>query len=303
MADPARASGTTDGPADRDGARSGPSGQRDDLDEALFDLARAVDFPPTPDLSASVMERIADERAPATRRWLPAIAWPRSAPLRRSGLLAGLAVLLLAGVVVAAAVGIPGIRIIFLPGSDVPGSPSPGPSVASPARPTPGALGVGLALGERMGLDEALERISFEALVPTLRGLSSPDAVYVSESFAGGRLSLVYAARSGLPEARTTGVGLLVTEFVGRVNRNGMEKLIDEGTTVEEIEVDGADGFWLEGASHVFVDLGSGGDFEDDRIRLAGNVLMWDADGVSVRLEADVTRDVALSIARSMARP
>ena len=303
MADPARASGPADGSGDRDGARSGSPGQRDDLDTALFDLARAVDFPPTPDLSAKVMERIANEPAPTTRRWLPAIAWPRWAPVRRSALLAGLAILVLASVVVAAAIGIPGIRIIFLPGSEAPASTSPIPSVATPARPTPGALGVGLGLGERMSLDEALERIAFEPLVPTHPGLSTPDAVYVSRSAVGGRLSLVYRARAGLPEARTTGVGLLITEFAGRINPQGLEKLVDEGTTVEEIEVDGAEGYWLEGATHVFVDLGTGRDFEDDRIRLAGNVLMWDADGVSVRLEGDVTREVALGIARSMARP
>ena len=285
------------------GGRVDPHEHRGELHTALFDLARAVEFPPTPDISARVRERIARERAPATRRWLPSVAWPRSAPVRRSALLAGLAILVLAGVVVAAAVGIPGIRIIFLPGSDAPDAPSPVPTVATPARPTPDPLGVGLALGERVTLEEALERISFPALVPTSPGLSSPDAVYVSRSSAGGRLSLVYRARPGLPEARTTGVGLLITEFDGRINREGMEKLVDEGTTVEEVEVDGADGYWLEGATHVFVDLGTGREFEDDRVRLAGNVLMWDADGVSLRLEADVSRDVALTIARSMARP
>jgi hypothetical protein len=279
-------------------SRRSPELAEIELETALTELAHEVDFPPTPDLSASVRVRLADERAPASRGLFPTITWPRAAPVRRGAVLAALAILVLASVVVAAAIGIPGIRIIFMPGSA-----SPVPSVTPSVRPSPGALGVGLALGDRLTLDEALARIDFEPLVPTLPGLSTPDAVYVSESSVGGRLSLVYAARPGLPEARTTGVGLLISEFEGRINRDGLSKLVQEGTTVEEIEVDGAGGYWLEGATHIFVDRGDGRGSEDDRVRLAGNVLMWDADGVSVRLEAQVTRDEALRIGRSMDPP
>lgn len=87
---------------------------------------------------------------------------------------------------------------------------------------------------------------------------------------------------------------LVVTQFPAE--RVLFEKMLGYETQVEGIAVDGAPGLWIEGAPH---DV-----FYDDERRvggyLAGNVLIWHTDGVTYRIEADVSRERALELARSL---
>ncbi len=56
--------------------------------------------------------------------------------------------------------------------------------------------------------------------------LGEPDEVYSSR--AGEVISLVYASREDLPELGGTGIGLLVQQINGSLERERIEKLVVE---------------------------------------------------------------------------
>jgi len=74
-------------------------------------------------------------------------------------------------------------------------------------------------------------------------------------------------------------------------------KATGPGTRIEPVSVNGGQGYWLEGAPHVFFYRDPSGSVVNDTLRLAGNTLVWVQDGVTIRLEAQVTKERALQIA------
>ena len=64
--------------------------------------------------------------------------------------------------------------------------------------------------------------------------------------------------------------------------------------------VDGEPGFWLAGASHGVLYEHASGAVREAPARLAGNTLIWRRGGLTLRLEADITKERALAIARSV---
>jgi hypothetical protein len=93
---------------------------------------------------------------------------------------------------------------------------------------------------------------------------------------------------------------LALSEWAGRVVEPVVLKLIPPGTRADTVTVDGGVGVWLEGAPHVlFVHPPGGGEFAED-LYLAGSVLVWEVGDRSYRIEAAVSRDEALEIARSL---
>ena len=77
-----------------------------------------------------------------------------------------------------------------------------------------------------------------------------------------------------------------------------------QGTQLDAISVAGEPGFWISGAPHGFFfvcyDVG---ECRQERYRLAGNVLLWELDGVTLRLESALTLEDALAIAESIPAP
>ena len=143
-----------------------------------------------------------------------------------------------------------------------------------------------LDLGRRVSLSEARRRAPW-LLVPTAKGVGDPDQVGYSTAIPGGKVTLLW----GTPRA----VHLLLTEFRGQAY---IEKLIEPGTKVELLTVDGSRGAWVEG-SHVLVYRDQNGLTRDDTSRLAGKTLLWQRGDVTLRLEGDFSRAEALRIARS----
>src|SRR5258706_473451 len=113
----------------------------------------------------------------------------------------------------------------------------------------PPGLGTNLQLGLPVPLAQAQAETKFQILVPA--ALGGPDEVYFSGRFADGKVTLLYRARAGLPEAPTTGVGLLLTEFRATTNQEFLQKMLGPGTTIESVTVNGEQGFWVAGAPHV----------------------------------------------------
>ncbi len=171
--------------------------------------------------------------------------------------------------------------------------------------PQPSQVGAPLLLGRPVTLDEARAAVDFPVRVPTASGFTAPGEIYLLDQDEGAMVSFVYPAAPGLPASNQTGVGALLTQFQGEADRGLIEKgLPDEGaqeTQLEAISVAGQPGFWISGAPHGFFFVCyDAGECRQERYRLAGNVLLWERDGVTLRLESTLSREAALAIAASI---
>ena len=247
-----------------------------ELERALARLGDELAFPETPDVSGRILARLAAEPAEPRRR--------------RRVLVIALAALALA---VAAALAVPQARTAILElfrlrGATVqrveslPRVPPASENALDLGRPLPGAR-----------TDVKLP----EVLVPA--ALGPPDAAYTSSESYGMRLTLVYEPGPGVPESPYTGVGLLVSEFVGEGATRYVEKLADAGTRIERLQVGVYPALWLEGGPHFVIFENDGQVFEDEG-RLAGNTLLVERNDVLVRIEGEISRERAVEIAESL---
>jgi hypothetical protein len=251
-----------------------------ELERALIQLGGGLAFPEAPDVSESVLARL---RQPA----------PRRRGMSRRALVLAFAVLALA---IGAALAVPPARTAILDffglrGATVqrvetlPTVPRPSQSALDLGRPVP------LSEDGRPSVKIP------EVLVPA--ALGRPDAAYTSAESYGMRLTLVYEPGEGVPESPYTGVGILVTEFVGEGATRYVEKLADAGTRVERLQVGPYPALWLEGGPHFVFFEQEGRVFEDEG-RLAGNTLLVERNDVLVRIEGEITRARAIEIAESL---
>jgi hypothetical protein len=251
-----------------------------ELERGLTQLGRELDWPPAPDLASNLRERLA---APIPARRRPVV-------FRRSLAIALAALLVLAGGVVAA---VPGARDAVLEFFGLQGATverretlPPTPAPRSPS------------LGEPTTLAAARGSLDFEPLVPDAGG--PPDGVFVDERVPGGRLSLTYRPQAGLPEALSTGLGLLVDEFRGDLAPEYVGKIAGQATRVKHLLIDGERAIWLEGAPHFFFYRLPDGPIQEARLRIAQNVLLLERDRRLVRLEGAFSREHAVALARSL---
>jgi hypothetical protein len=147
-----------------------------------------------------------------------------------------------------------------------------------------------LAPGKEVGWKRAQASVSFAVLVP--RNDPTPShAFYYAADPPGGQVTLVYGR---LREPR-----LLVTEFLGTRIGGELRKTAAPRTVVEHVEVDGHPGIWLGGAKHFFSLVDGAGTTRAFRTRLAGNTLVWEQAGITLRLEADIDKASAIKLAES----
>jgi hypothetical protein len=255
-----------------------------ELERMLSALGRELDWPDAPDLAPRVRSRLIDAE-PRRRRPKPLVAG-----LRRSLALALVLLLVLAAVTAAA---VPAVRDAVLEFLGLRGAtverrvtlPTP-----PPERP--------LDLGRRSTLESARDGLAFQPLVPAQ--LADPDGVYVRGDVPGGELTLAYLPRPGLPRARSTRLGLLVSEFRGDLDPLYVGKVLGPATVVEELTVDNEPALWIEGAPHFFFYRDPEGQTIESELRLAQNVLLVERGDLLVRLEGSFSREHAIRIAGSM---
>ena len=268
-----------------------------ELERQLTQLGRELDWPATPELAPAVTARLRDAaepspaidrrprlRLPARRRLLP------PAGLRRSLALALVGLLVLAGGVFAA---VPSVRDAVLEFFGLQGATVERRKELPPAPPRHP-----LGLGERTTLAAARDSLAFDPLLPEAAG--QPDGVFVDDRVPGGVLSVTYRPRAGLPEARSTRLGLLVTEFRGDLLPEYAGKIAGQATRIERLRVDGNRAIWLEGAPHFFFYRPPDRPFREERLRIAQNVLLLQRGNVLVRLEGAFDFERALVLARSL---
>jgi hypothetical protein len=239
-----------------------------ELELTLVELGHEIDYPATPALAPRVRERLAEGRA------------PRFVSGGRRGLVIALAVL---AVAIGAVMAVPQTRAAILEFFHLRGVTI----VRVDELPTVPRQ-TDLALGEPVDLDDPL--VPWEVVAPDRLG--DADAVYYRPYPAGGGMvSFLYGSESS-PRA-------IFTQFRASVEQAFIKKALAE-TRIEQVTVDGEPGFWLEGAPHFFTYVNDDGAFQQESIRLAGNVLLWQRGDLTLRLEADVSKDEALKIARSV---
>jgi hypothetical protein len=243
-----------------------------ELELALVDLGRSLEFPPTPELAPSVRARLAESRA------------PRFEFARRRTLALALVVL---AVVVGAVMAVPQTRAAILEFFHLRGVTIErvGEIATVPVKPNFNQLFV----GQKVSLAEARRRADFEVVVPETLG--DADGVYFQDTPPGGMVSFVYGT---LERPRA-----LVTEFRATVEDMVFKKVAPT-TQIESVQVDGQPGYWLSGGAHEFSYADRNGQFRQELVRLAGNTLLWERGALTLRLEADITKAQALRIARSV---
>jgi hypothetical protein len=251
------------------------TGWQDAVESELRAVGRELAVPPASDLTAAVRQRL--EGRAARHRRLPALR--TGALRRRPGWQAALAVVAaLLAVLIATPQGRAAItHVLRFAGIELRQQPGPVPSPQSNAS-LPGE--------RRMSLEQARHQVSFPILVPAALGL--PGQVVVSD---GGRVvSLIY---------RQTPYGLVrLDEFAGHLDQVYFRKIVPL-SEVTQVEVHGTRGLWIRGP-HELVYMTRDGSSAVASARLTtGNTLIWGTRQVALRLEGNVGKVAALTIASS----
>jgi hypothetical protein len=135
-----------------------------------------------------------------------------------------------------------------------------------------------LALGEKVSLSTARDRVSYDVLTSPLLG--APREVRL----LGDQIAFVYDRKK-----------LLVMQSEGMF----FSKEIGPGTKVEQFVFDGHHAFWISGAFHFFGYVANGNMAKEAPLYLAGNALIWERNGLTLRLEGKLSRAEAIRVARS----
>lgn len=260
-----------------------------DLEQRLGELAATVDWPGTPELARRVTAGL---RSTAARPHRLAASWGG-----RRWALAAAAVLVVAAGLLAYTPTREAIADWLNLHAIIERVENP----PSPPAPPAGPLGKRLGLGTPTTLAAAQARIAWTIAVPG--ALGRPDEVYAQQPPDGppeGEVTLVYAARAGIPVASQTGVAVLVTEARGAVDTNFFGKMLGPTATLEEVTVAGHRGYWIAGQPNVFFFLDADGNIRNETMRLAANTLIIDDSGTIVRIEGNLTKAQALEIAGSL---
>jgi hypothetical protein len=193
--------------------------------------------------------------------------------------------------------GVPGIEIQFTDDDE------PTPTIA--ATPT---QDLGLLLGEAVTLEEARQRVGFDIAIPEAPGLGMPDEVYIRLRPGGDQVVFLYGARPGFPAAAETGIGLLLIQFEAPDGAFWGVKQVSGSNDVRPVDVNGEDALWV-GGSHLLMIAPNPDpvsvqqpmpDVDDLVTRPSANVLLWDDNGITYRVESALSRQASIALAESV---
>jgi hypothetical protein len=152
--------------------------------------------------------------------------------------------------------------------------------------------------GDPVSVDEARSALGGTLLVPSDPALGRPDHVFFQKKTRAA--TLAWGSRDGLPADRKTGLSVVVTEFSGDIGPSTFIKVIDEGALIQRTAIGTTSAFWIEGGQHFFFFQDADGKPLETTLRLVGNTLIWERDGLTLRIEGAPSLEVALRIAASM---
>jgi RNA polymerase sigma factor (sigma-70 family) len=198
---------------------------------------------------------------------------------------------------VAGWLGLRGVRIEqpIPPGTSVLSSATTSDGATTTAAPTAG-------FGEPTTLKDAREAVTFALRFPSDSRLGDPDLVTLERDVAKGLVTLWWKPNDRLPvPASPTNRtwGMTFSTFRGSVQDWSFSKMLGPDAKVEFVTVQGASGRWIEGEPHQLA-IATDGESVTVANRLATNTLVWESGGITYRLEAKISRDLALSIAETV---
>ena len=254
------------------------------VDSELRELGRWLEVPPEPDMAGAVRARL---QTPGS------IARPHRRLWQAAAVLIAF-VTVAAGIVVAS----PQVRAALLDVLRV-GSVEvhPGPAATATLSPAQSPALPGRAGGvHTTTLSAAAQSADFHVFVPAAP-LQQPDEVLVENGPRPTYVALRYRAGPGRPPASTGGLAVQVDEIAGDSSRF-FEKYLG-GAAARRVQVGGAPGVWIDGPHELLV-VDRAGEVRVEPPRLATKTLVWQRDGVTLRLEGDLTLPEALAVATGM---
>jgi hypothetical protein len=146
-------------------------------------------------------------------------------------------------------------------------------------------------LGAPVPLAALDERAGFDVEIPVGR---APDAAYVS-SAGDGAVVLAWTPDDRSPALPGTPWGLVLVE-IPEPSDELLVKSVSGFEDTDEITLDGERAYWIHAPHELLVVTQDG----DERFHVEGNVLVWERDGVTYRLETPLGLEDARAIAGSM---
>lgn len=261
----------------------------------ILSSARELPYPPTPDIARQVRRRLAEERS------------NRSVGYRRAAWAAAIVVIILLATIllvppVRAAVldflQIGAVRIFLVEPAPTTtptlaqSTPIPvqsGANSLTMATPSPTPIYVAslLDLQGETTLDQAFDRLLFAPSLPLYPpDLGNPDRVFLQDQ-EGQVLFLIWTDPQHLDKVR---LSLNIIGPGSWVATKGIP------TVINQTQVNGQEAFWAEGPYMMWLTNGT----LDVRRLVDGHVLIWEQDGLTYRLEADLPMEEAVKIAESL---
>jgi len=186
-------------------------------------------------------------------------------------------------------------------------SPQTSPQTSAPSTTAsiapPVTFPSSLDLGDAVASAEATSRTGLPT--PLASTLGAPTGIYVVSPPESGQIVVVYPPAANLPVSPVAGVGALLSTLPGTVEEGLFGKMLGEGTTVDTLTLTTASGavvdaIWVAGEPHEYFFIDRNDQPVRDTLRLATHTLVWEVDGVTYRLEADISRAAAVDIAQSV---
>lgn len=154
-------------------------------------------------------------------------------------------------------------------------------------------------LGEQTTLEAASSHVDFPLALPTLETIEEPDGVYL-ETGPPAVVHITWDTEPDRPAIPGTDIGLLLTQFASPAEGTVLSKDLTSDTDAERTSVGGQEALWLDGAPHELTYQTTDGTSTQQISRLAGNVLLWEKDGVTYRLESGLEMGEAQRIAETL---
>lgn len=249
--------------------------------ERLAAIAAQTAYPSTPDLWSALRGRLPRGTQAGAQRGLRRLAFALAALLLI--LAVGTAAVPEARAALLRSLRVGVVRIFFPEATPTAHAPSTGSPMPSPS---PVVLMPPLDLAGQATLAEAERAIGSPLLLPTYPpDLGVPDLVFL-QNWDGPLVILVWTKPEDPQRARLSLHLLGPGTFAGK----GAPEV------VAATEVNGQPALWTQGPHQLLLRSGH----DTFRNLVSGNVLIWEQDGLTYRLETDVTLDEAIRIAESL---
>jgi len=267
-----------------------------ELERELRELGSLIDYPPTPDAARATRNLLDEEANARPRRYrlaLPTLRWAALAtafvllvavPTLSPGLRATVSDFFVAGDTQSA--GRPALDAGSSERESEANAPAPG--VSKGGEPATSQAQAPPFAGERITLREAQAKMEGALLLPRTPKLGKPDEIYTLGTSRKDGVVLVYGER--LPPLGDTGPSHVLTEAPGEIEPAYLAGKSAVESELERVTVDGHPGYWSP-AGHLPSEMDP---------HLPGNVLLWEQEGVALRLEVDLPKKRALRIAESI---